>query len=62
MLKINLFQNDKTSEANSLRKYVKTEIRKYASAYYKYKVKDLFSTKPKQWCNSKKNVEKHIII
>ena len=49
----NHFQNYKKSEANSLRKYVKKkEIRRSASAYYKYKVKEMFSTKPKQWYNS----------
>ena len=52
--KINLLKNDKTSEANSLCKHIKKEIRKSASSYYQYKVKGLFSTKPKQWYNRKK--------
>ena len=42
---MNLLKNSETSEANSIRKRIKKEIRKTASSYYKCKVKDLFSTK-----------------
>ena len=55
-IKLNLLKSGKTSEANSLRKHIKKEIRKSASSYYKCKVQDLFSTKPKQWYNRIKKI------
>ena len=54
--KLKLSRNGKPDKANKLRKSIKREIRKLTRSYYKNKVEELFTNKPKNWYSEVKKL------